>query len=143
MALLSKPSSAARIALVYITAGALIGVWTGIWLWWLREHPPANESTYYWAYGFLLTGATLLVIGFCLGRIGRAARHAELPPAEATPVLKSVEQNAALRAPVVVPASAVPPGTASAPVVPPGQVPLVSAVPPTPPAGQPTARLGS
>src|SRR5947209_18751229 len=57
MALLTKPSSAARTALVYITAGALIDVWTGIWLWWLSDHP-ASESTYFWAYGFLLTGLT-------------------------------------------------------------------------------------
>ena len=105
MALLSKPSSAARTALIYITAGALIDVWTGVWLWWMRQHPPANESTYYWAYGFLLTGATLLLLGFGLGRIGRSARHAELPPEEVTQAVKNAEQDAAARCASVVPAN--------------------------------------
>jgi hypothetical protein len=118
MIMLSKPSSAARTALIYITAGALIDVWTGIWLWWMSQHPPANESTYFWAYGFLLTGATLLVIGFGLGRIGRAARHAELPPEEVTDAVKKAELDAAARAPVAVPAAnpAVPPLLSTPPV---------------------------
>src|SRR6266446_3503274 len=109
MALLSKPSSAARTALIYITLGALIEVWTGIWLWWMSQHPPSRESTYYWAYGFLLSGATLLVIGLALGRIGRAARHAELPPDEVTDAAKNAEQMAAARAPVVAPTAPIVP----------------------------------
>jgi hypothetical protein len=130
MVLLSKPSSAARTALIYITAGALIDVWTGIWLWWMGQHPPANDSTYFWAYGFLLTGATLLVIGFGLGRIGRAARHAELPPEEVTDAIKRVEQDAAARAPLAVPAADPAVLRASVPAT-----PVLS----TPPVAQPVA----
>jgi hypothetical protein len=85
MPLLGKPSPAAFMAIVYITVGALIDVWTSIWYWYLRDHPPEQPGTYYWCAGFFLTGLTLLVIGLALGRIGRAARHAELPPSVETP----------------------------------------------------------
>ena len=40
MALLSKPSSAARTAVLYITVGALMVVWTGVWYAYLRNYPP-------------------------------------------------------------------------------------------------------
>jgi hypothetical protein len=129
MALLSRPSAAAKTALIYITTGALIVVWTGIWLYWLHRHPPGSEVTWYWAYGFLLTGATLLIIGFFLGQIGRAARHAELPPPEVIEAAKQADLNAAARAPLAIPANpavtAVPAGQA------PAQTPVVMAVPTT------------
>jgi hypothetical protein len=134
MALLSKPSSAARTALIYITSGALILVWTGIWLWWLRRHPPADEVTFFWAYGFLLSGATLLIIGFFLGRIGRAARHAELPPPEITRAAEIAEQNASARAPLIAPVNPVVP--TAEPI---GQVPPATPVSAVPPVAQPVS----
>src|ERR1700730_16160637 len=99
MAILSTPSVAARTALIYITAGTLTDVWSGIWYWYMRSHPPVAESTWFWCYGFLLTGLALLIIVLAVGRIGRAARHAELPPEEVTPAVAKAEQNAAARAP--------------------------------------------
>src|SRR5262249_7361007 len=102
MPILSRPSSAARTALIYITLGALTLVWSGIWYWYLSK-PETNYSTWYWCYGFLLTGLVLLVIGFGLGRIGRAARHAELPPEEVTAAAVRSEQTTAARAPVATP----------------------------------------
>ena len=80
MPLLSKPSVAARTSVMYITA-ALVDVWTIIYWTYLVRHPEGHtDATYYWVYGFFFTGLVLLVIGLALGRIGRAARHAELPP---------------------------------------------------------------
>src|SRR5439155_27120128 len=76
---LGKPSNAARLAIVYITVGAIPAVWSAIWWYYLRTHNGVDLA-YYWCYGFLFTGLVLLIIGFTLGRIGRAARHAELPP---------------------------------------------------------------
>jgi hypothetical protein len=129
MPLLSQPSSAARTALFYITVGALLIVWTGIWFVYLHNY--AETSTpYYFCTGLCITGVTLLIIGLALGRIGRAARHAELPPPEVTAAVANVDQNAAARAPLVAPvnpavsvagatgAAAVPP-LAGAAVVPP------------------------
>lgn len=80
----SKPSMAARMAIIYITIGALLGVWSGIWYFYLKRHD-GSELLFYWCYGFFFTGLTLMIIGLALGRIGRAARHAEAPPDSPVP----------------------------------------------------------
>jgi hypothetical protein len=81
MPFLSKPSGAARMSIMYVTAGALIDVWSIIYWVYLNRHPDGHtDVTYYWVYGFFFSGLVLLVIGLALGRIGRAAQHAELPP---------------------------------------------------------------
>lgn len=85
MPILSNPSWSSRLAVGYITGGTLIDVWCLIWYSWLKAHPPESDASYYWCMGLALTGLTLVVIGFALGRIGRSAREAELPPKEATP----------------------------------------------------------
>jgi len=77
---LTRPSSAAFTSLIYITIGALMDVWSGIWWYYMtRGHGPDNVAMWYVCYGFLLTGAVLIVIGFAVGRIGRSARKAEVP----------------------------------------------------------------
>jgi hypothetical protein len=103
MPILSQPSSAARTSLLYITVGALTDIWTGIWYLYLRQYPPENVGLWYFCYGFLLTGLTLVIIGLGIGRIGRSARHAELPPEEVTSAVARVDQNAAARAPIIAP----------------------------------------
>jgi hypothetical protein len=108
MALLSKPSTAAKTALLYITIGLLVDIWCGIWYWYLRDHPPADEAVWYVCYGFLLTGLALLVIGLAIGPIGRAARHAELPPEEVTQAQANIDMGAATHANPVVGAVAQP-----------------------------------
>lgn len=121
MPILSRPSSAARTSVLYITIGSLTTVWSSIWFWYLREHPPASDIQHYYCLGMLLTGLTVLVIGLALGQIGRAARHAELPPPEVTAIEAQVEQNAAARAPIIAPVNpAMPMGgpVVAAPVAP-------------------------
>jgi hypothetical protein len=110
MPLLSRPSAAARTALIYITLGALIVIWSAIWFVYLKNSTEVKYSTWYFCTGFFLTGLTLFVIGLALGRIGRAARHAELPPPEITPTEANVDQNAPARAPIVAPVNPVAPG---------------------------------
>jgi hypothetical protein len=135
MPILSKPSSAARTSVLYVTVGALVAVWASIWYAWLRHIDPEGSSVqYYWCLGFFLSGVVLLVIGLALGRIGRAARHAELPPeAPASPtaepaVTAAAPANRAAGAPAAVPAGypvtgqvvvPVPPAAGTAPVAPP------------------------
>ena len=75
----TKPSGPAYMAVIYITVGAILDVWTAVWYFYLG-HTNAPPGPYYWCYGLFFTGLTLIVIGLALGRIGRAARHAELPP---------------------------------------------------------------
>jgi hypothetical protein len=127
MAMLSKPSTAAYTSLIYITLGALTVVWTGVWYAWLRAHPPVTDAPYFWCAGFGVTGVTLLVIGLALGRIGRAARHAELPPPEVTRTEANVQQTAA-QAPVVVPGTT-PVQTVPTATVVPGTTPAQPAAP--------------
>jgi hypothetical protein len=66
-------------AVIYITVGAILAVWTAVWYVYLH-YTNAPAGPYFWCYGLFFTGLTLIVIGLALGRIGRAARHAELPP---------------------------------------------------------------
>lgn len=107
MAILTKPSFAPSTAIIYITAGALLDVWTAVY-YFVFMHDGDFETrkiVTFWLAGFFLTGLTLMVIGFGLGRIGRAARQAELPPEEVTPQAAQAEMSAA-KVPAVVPTAA-------------------------------------
>jgi hypothetical protein len=140
MALLSKPSPAARAALLYITLGSLTLVWSIVWYFWLRSQHAQQDVPFfstaqdYVCLGTLLTGLTLLVIGLAVGRIGRAARHAELPPPEATPTVAQTDRLAAGTGQVAAPAPQAPvaPGSLRPPATQP-----VAAVPAVPAAAQP------
>jgi hypothetical protein len=77
-------SPAARTALVYVTVGALTIIWTGVWYVFLHNNPPATNGPYYFCGGLMASGLTMLFLGLGLGRLGRSAQHAELPPPELT-----------------------------------------------------------
>ena len=81
MPIMSKPSSAPRTALTFITIGTLLTIWSGIWKFSSSEH---TETARIILIGLFLTGIAFLVIGFSVGYISRQARHAELPPSEVT-----------------------------------------------------------
>ena len=94
---MSKPSGAAPASLIYITLGALLTVWSGIWFMYLRNHPPGNQVVNYFCMGLMGTGIVLLLIGFTLGlrSPGTEARHAELPPGEVTGEAVQTERDRA------------------------------------------------
>jgi hypothetical protein len=96
----SKPSSLTHSTLLYVTVGALIVVWSGVWYFYLLHHAPTHASQWYGCYGLLLTGFVLVVIGLLVGPIGRSAREAELPPEEVTPTAVRAEQELASRPPI-------------------------------------------
>jgi hypothetical protein len=112
MPLLSKPAFGPRTAIIYITIGSLIDVWTAVWYMTYARDNEGNISrnTWFWLAGLFLTGLTFIIIGFFLGRIGRAARKAELPPTEAQPDEAAIQQTAAA-VPHPVVAGGVMPGT--------------------------------
>ncbi len=112
MPILNKLTGAFPTALVYITAGTLITVWTIVY--WTFS-PPETGDGRFWVVGFLLTGLSLLAIGILLGKIGRAARSAELPPAEVTQAAARSEQTAAAHPAPVVPVGAAVPQAGVAP----------------------------
>ncbi len=119
MWLRNQSSSAARTPLVYITVGALIVIWTGVWYVHLFNNPPETNSVYYWCTGFLMTGLTLVLIGLGLGWIGRLAHPTDLPAA-GVPIPAVIPQpTAAAPTPLVVPGT-----STSAPVAVNGQ-PLI------------------
>jgi hypothetical protein len=95
MPILSKPSFGPRTAIIYITAGALIDVWTIVWYLAFARGSTMTSNTQFWLWGFFLTGLTLVVVGMLLGHIGRAARRAELPPPETTLAEAQIQATAA------------------------------------------------
>lgn len=102
MPILSTPSSAFPISLVYITIGVLVDIWAGVAM---VFYPPETNWGKFLLFGCLASGFALLVIGLLLGPIGRAARNAELPPTEATPAVAQADQTAAAHPAPLVPAA--------------------------------------
>jgi hypothetical protein len=101
MWIFSQASAAARTALMYITAGALIVIWTAVWYVYLHNNPPETNTVYYWCGGMLASGLSLLLIGFGIGRIGRAAKHADAPTQVVPPVVANPQTGS-----VVLPSNA-------------------------------------
>ena len=97
MPLLSKPAFGPRTAIVYITIGSLIDVWTAVWYFTYArdDHGAISRNTWFWLAGLFLTGITLIVIGILLGEIGRSARKAEMPPREAQDQEATIQETAA------------------------------------------------
>ena len=52
----NQVGSAARTALIYITAGAMMVIWTGIWYLYLHNNQPDTNAVYYLCGGLLMTG---------------------------------------------------------------------------------------
>jgi len=116
MPLLSKPAFGPRTAIIYITIGALMDVWTAVWYFTLARDAAGqiSSNTWFWLWGLFLTGITLMAIGFFLGHIGQSARRAELPPPEAETQEADIQQTAAAvphpMMPGAVPSGGVPAG---------------------------------
>ncbi|HEX3147711.1 MAG TPA: hypothetical protein VHR66_06480 [Gemmataceae bacterium] len=131
MPLLSKPAFGPRTAIIYITVGSLVDVWTAVWyfVYARDDHGAISRNTWFWLVGLFLSGLTVIAIGFFLGRIGQAARKAELPPKEAQQQETNIQETAAAH-PQPVMAGAIPGvGTAMA-----GAAPMMSNAMPAMPA---------
>jgi hypothetical protein len=121
MAILTKPSFAPSTAIIYVTIGALLDVWTAVYYFTFMPdvEPESRQLTMFWLSGLFLTGLALLIVGLALGSIGRSARRAELPPPEAM----AAEAKAAASPDVVVAPSPAPAVTV------PVQRPVVEKIP--------------
>jgi len=93
-------SSAARTALVYITLGALLVIWTAVWYVYLLNNPPETAWPNYWCCGLAMSGVTLIGIGLAIGRIGKEARRADIPTAAIAPTVATDVTTGAPVAPV-------------------------------------------
>jgi hypothetical protein len=98
MSVVSKLSSA-QLSVIYVTAGALIDVWSGIWCVYLAKHEAANGLSWYVCWGLILSGLVLVGIGLILGRIERVNRNAQL--AREAAAVPQAETTAAVIAPVL------------------------------------------
>ena len=114
MPIMSKPSSGPRTALTFITIGALLTIWSGVWF---SRHSD-NETIKTVILGLFFTGIAFLVIGFSVGYIGRAARHSELPPAEAIDAVARADRANMARQQAPAPAPAPQPQAANVPIPP-------------------------
>ena len=65
-------------ALIYVTLGALLSVWSGVWFLYENNSPNASRGVYYVCSGLLMTGIALLVIGFVLGRMAHRVQNVEI-----------------------------------------------------------------
>jgi hypothetical protein len=72
-----KQASSATTAVLYLTAGSLMAVWSVVTYFYLLRHE-ANDFAFLWCYGFFFSGLVLIGIGIALGRIARAVRDAEV-----------------------------------------------------------------
>jgi hypothetical protein len=133
MSMLTNPAFGPKVALLYVTVGALIDVWAAVYYFAfgrgkLTDANPADDNyTWFWVAGFFLTGLVLIVLGLVLGPLGRAARESELPPPEATREEARIKTQAAANpnpmtaaqatgmAPGAAPATTVAPGVPAAP----------------------------
>ncbi|WP_439631292.1 hypothetical protein [Gemmata sp.] len=130
MPILTQPSFGPRTALMYVTGGTLLDVWTLVW-YFTRDHE-LTRSEQFWVVGLCLTGLTFVVLGLLLGPLGRSARQAEMPPAEAMPAEAAIQQTAAANPPAV--AAGVAAHGAAVPGAPAMAAPPAGVIPP-PPAG--------
>src|SRR3954452_19446658 len=92
---LSKPSAAPGTSLSYITIGAIMAVLAGTSYFFFDG--TGNRFVDYVRTSFLVLGIVLVIIGFTVGQIGRAARRSELPPPEATQAVARESQATAAR----------------------------------------------
>jgi len=141
MPMMTKPSFGPRVAIAYITTGALMGVWVAVWYFFFTRYE--SESPRYELFlltGLFLTGLTLVVIGLFLGHIGQQARRAEMPPPEAEKEEARIQQTAAATPHPVAPVGAAP-MMAGTPVAPGAAVinPMMPASAATPAAPAPAA----
>jgi len=76
-----KQASSATTAVLYVTVGALMAVWSAVYYVWLGGRE-GNDMAYLLCYGFFFSGLVLCGIGIAIGRIARTVRDAEVttPP---------------------------------------------------------------
>jgi len=127
MPILSEPSFGPRTALAYVTGGALIDVWTLVW--YFTREGELTPTGQFWVVGLALTGLTFVTLGLLLGPLGRSARQAELPPAEAIQAEANIQSTAAAHPQPVVAAGV----GGAAPINQGGMVVPQAAIPAAPP----------
>lgn len=100
MSMLTNPAFGPKVALIYVTVGAMIDVWTAVYYFAygrsrMSDGNGDDNTIWFWVVGFFLTGLVLIILGLVLGPLGRAARESELPPKDATNNEAQIKSQAA------------------------------------------------
>jgi hypothetical protein len=106
-----QPSPSTSLAILYITVGVLLTIWSAVWYWFLRSREGVPDWEYFVCCGLFFSGLALGIIGVLVGRIGRAAQHADIPVGQVTA------------------ATVQPTNTSGQPVAPPTAQPVPAAMP--------------
>jgi hypothetical protein len=70
---------------VYITVGVLLAIWSAVWYYFLqRQDVVSYDWKYFVCIGLFFSGLALGIIGVLIGRIGKAAQHADIPVGQVT-----------------------------------------------------------
>ncbi len=80
LSLLRSPSRSAGTAVMYVTIGVLMMIWTGVWYYARHEHWAENSDATaekYICIGLFMSGLAVTVIGLLVGQIGGAAKQAD------------------------------------------------------------------
>lgn len=123
MPILTRPEFGPRIALTYVTCGALLDVWTLVW--YFTYEGQLTSTAHFWIIGLFLTGLTFVILGLFLGRLGRAARQDELPPVEAIKAETEIQKIAAANSSQLAASQETTPGNPSGAAVTPTGMPLM------------------
>jgi hypothetical protein len=104
-----QPSPSTSLSILYLTIGVLLTIWAAVWYWFLSHR---GESVADWNYfvcaGMFFSGLALSVIGLLVGRIGRAAQHADVPVGQMTAATVQPTNTAGQPLPAAPPAAAQP-----------------------------------
>lgn len=135
MSMLTNPAFGPKVALIYVTVGAMIDVWTAVYYFAygrsrMSDGTGDDNTTWFWVVGFFLTGLVLIILGLVLGPLGRAARESELPPKDSVREEAQIQNQAAANPNPMVAAQAV--GMAPTAAVPAMPQPVQPAQPPAP-----------
>jgi len=73
-----QPSASTGTAVLFITVGVLMAIWSAVWYFFLaRAELAPPEWKWYVCAGLFFSGVALTVIGILVGRIGREAKQAD------------------------------------------------------------------
>jgi len=110
-----QPSPSTGIAIMYITVGVLLTIWSAVWYYFLSHRElTSSDWRYFVCAGLFFSGLALMIIGLLVGRIGREAQHADIPVGQMTSA--TVQPTNTAGQPVPAPAQAAPMAAVPAPV---------------------------
>jgi hypothetical protein len=81
-----QPSASTGTAILFITVGVLMAIWSAVWYFFLaRAELAPPQWKWYVCAGLFFSGLAIMVIGILVGRIGQEAKQADSTVGAVTP----------------------------------------------------------